>query len=177
MGGSVVPGVPVGMPGSAGSSAEVTRLQRELRDIQERYAAMSREVDEFKVSMSDATILNLKTRRIFDLQDQVKSLQKQMQDNPEVKRLKQDLEKGQKALETMDNEKNTLINYYNDLKSKYEEVYKLIQERDEFISTLQTKYEEIYKMIQERDDFINMLRGQMQQMAEQMQQSQQQPQP
>ena len=177
MGGPIVAGVPAGMPGSAGSSAEVTRLQHDLRDMQDRYAAMSREVDEFKVSMSDTTILNLKTRRIFDLSDQVKALQKQMLDNPEVKRLKQELGDKQKALESMDSEKNTLIYHYNDLKSKYEEVYALIQERDDIINTLRTKYEEIYKMIQERDEFINMLRGQMQQMAEQMQQGQPHPPP
>ncbi len=165
------------MGGPAGSSTDVHRLQKELRDMQDRYAAMSREVDEFKVTMSDTTILNLKTRRIFDLQDQVKSLMKQMQDNPEVKKLKQELDDKQKAVESMDNEKNTLIYHYNDLKAKYEEIYALIQERDDYISTLTTKYEEIYKMIQERDDFINMLRGQMQMMAEQMQQSQQQPPP
>lgn len=175
LGGPVLPGVPVGIPAAAGSTAEVTRLQRELREVQERYIAMSREIDEFKVSMSDQTILNLKTRRIFDLQDQVKALQKQVQENPELKRLKQELGDKQKAVESIDSEKNTLIYHYNDLKSKYEEVYKLIQERDEFINTLRTKYEEIYKMIQERDEFINMLRGQMQQMAEQQQAKSQSP--
>ncbi|MEX2681128.1 MAG: hypothetical protein Q6373_005980 [Candidatus Sigynarchaeota archaeon] len=162
---SVNPASFLGPTGAAGSSAEVTRLQRELRDLQDRYAAMSREIDEFKVTMADQTILNLKTRRIFDLQEQVKSLMKQLQENAEVKRIKQEMEEKEKAfkqqleekqkeIETIENEKNTLIYYYNDLKSKYEEVY---------------------KMIQERDEFINVLRDQMQQMALQIQLNQQQP--
>jgi len=155
----------LGPPGAAGSSAEVNRLQRELRDLHNRYTAMSREIDEFKVTMSDTTILNLKTRRIFDLQEQVKSLMKQLQENAEAKRLKQELdvkekewkqqlEDKQKEVESIESEKNTLIYYYNDLKAKYEEIYNLIQERDEF---------------------INVLRDQMQQMALQMQLNQQSP--
>lgn len=118
-------------------------MQRELRDIREKYAVVAREIDEFKASNDPQTILNLKTRRIYDLQDEIKELRKQMQANPEIKELREaiealrgDIQQKEATIAMLDNEKATLIAYYNDLKEKYEQVYAMIQERDQYIAEL-----------------------------------------
>lgn len=137
------PGFPVQPAGGLSQGTEVAGLQRELRDIREKYAVVAREIDEFKASNDPQTILNLKTRRIYDLQDEIKELRKQMQANPEIKELREaiealrgDIQQKEATIAMLDNEKATLIAYYNDLKEKYEQVYAMIQERDQYIAEL-----------------------------------------
>jgi len=134
-------------PGTGGSSAELRQLQKELRELREKYETTCKEIDKFKLEEDEQSVLNMKTRRIYDLQDQIKALQKQGQGNPDLKKLKQELEQKDKAVEEAESEKNNLIAYYNDLKQKYEQIYAMIRDRDQLIEQLQA-------MIQERDDYI-----------------------
>ena len=141
-----------GPTGPGGSSGEVKQLQKELRELREKYETTCKEVEQFKFNEDESSVLNLKTRRIYDLQDQIKALQKQMQGNPDAKKLRQELEQKDKAIEEAETEKNNLITYYNDLKQKYEQIYQMIQERDQIIGQLQA-------LVQERDEILARLQG------------------
>ncbi|MHA1683231.1 MAG: hypothetical protein ACTSUE_19995, partial [Promethearchaeota archaeon] len=134
-------------------SKEVALLKKQLKELKEKYQEMAIQIDEFSNSNDPHTILNLKTQRIYDLQDEIKRLRKKLDDDPEIKRIKDSMKKfekkvvdlteqNEKLLEDkikLDQERESLIYYYNDLKQKYEQLYALIQERDKVIADLQQR--------------------------------------
>jgi DNA repair exonuclease SbcCD ATPase subunit len=139
--------------GSNGGGAELKALQKQVRELQEKYDAALRDVDDFNMKSDPKSLLNMKSRRIEDLEDQVKALTQQMHDNPELKNLRNELQQKDKylletetayeeqkaAVDALVAERDNIIAYYNDLKQKYEQIYAMIQERDRIIIDLQAR--------------------------------------
>ncbi|MFX0098925.1 MAG: hypothetical protein ACFFCS_05040 [Candidatus Hodarchaeota archaeon] len=136
--------------GAPSGSREVQKLKKELKNLQERYAIIAKEIDEFKLNNDEKSILNLKTHRIYDLEDALKKLRKEVKENAVVKKMQEEidekvekLEEQEESIKKLEDEKENLIKYYNELKQNYETVYQMVGERDTLLANMR---EELRKL-------------------------------